>query len=142
MSAVDREDRMFASEMVLAVLMIAPAVAGANDRQVPPSAGAGAIAISCRYADFEFAGEGGTVDVDDRHFSEEPLTTVANLAASPKTYVIAWERRMSTAVGPRRLQYQYRINRKTGQATVQSSDQTAGIPPLSYESDEDCRISH
>ncbi|MBB5712338.1 hypothetical protein [Sphingomonas xinjiangensis] len=119
-------------------LMVTPAAANA----APTTPGVQSpVRIECRYADFEFAGSGDTADVVDRAFKDDPFDGVATVRVSPKKFVIAWERRMSTLVGPRVMRNNYAIDRVSGHALVQTSDETAGIPPIDTESEEECRIS-
>lgn len=97
--------------------------------------------IRCKYADFEFTSDGDTADVVDRDFSDAVVTTVADLRSSPGSFVLTWERKMGTIIGLRVLRYRYLINRETGRADVQTSDEIDGTTPGGGSREEQCAIT-
>lgn len=98
------------------------------------------VTVRCKVADFTFDPAGDTADVADRDFGDPPAIAVADLRSSPGNFVVSWERSMGTMVGPRRLRYRYLINRETGRTSVQTVDETPGMPPFSSDREEQCTI--
>lgn len=99
------------------------------------------VKVSCAHADFEFTPDGGLADVVDRDFRDEVVTTVGELRASPRQFVISWQRNMSTRVGPRTLRNRYLIDRATGRTQVQQIDDLAGFPAAPTSRAEQCAIT-
>ena len=97
--------------------------------------------VRCKYADFEFTPEGDTADVVDRDFGDAGMTTIADLRSSPASFVFTWERKMGTMVGLRVMRYRYLINRETGRADIQTSDEMDGLPSVRGSQTEECAIT-
>lgn len=97
--------------------------------------------VRCKYADFEFTPEGDTADVVDRDFGDAGVTTIADLRSSPASFVLTWERKMGTMVGLRVMRYRYLINRETGQADIQTSDEMDGLPSVRGSQKDECAIT-
>ncbi|MEK9213218.1 hypothetical protein, partial [Sphingomonas sp. 2378] len=99
------------------------------------------VKIHCEWADFEFAPDSNVADVVDRDFKDAVKTTVAELKVSPKAYVISWDRSLYEMLGLRTLRHRYLINRETGEAKIETTDEQLGMPTIPGNHDQKCTIT-